>query len=87
MRKAFVHALLWAGLMGMARGASACAVCFGDPSSALTKGMNNGILVLLGVVGLVQCGFVALFWTLWRRARRHRLAQGDLGLADGGSRR
>lgn len=87
MKRGIGHALLWVGLMGVARGAAACAVCFGDPSSALTKGMNNGILVLLGVVGLVQCGFIALFWTLWRRARRHRVADGGLGLADGGSRR
>lgn len=50
--------------------ASACAVCYGDPDSPMAVGMNNGILTLLGFVGVVQVGFVALFWSFRRRARR-----------------
>lgn len=48
----------------------ACATCFGDPESPMTKGMNNAILLLLGVVGLVQVGFVTLFWSIRKRNKR-----------------
>ncbi len=53
--------------------ASACAVCFGGADSNLTEGMNAGILFLLGVIGLVQIGFIALF--LHFRHRSKRLAE------------
>ena len=49
--------------------AHACPVCFGDPNSPMTKGTSNGVLFLLGIVGFVQLGFVALFFSFWRRAR------------------
>jgi hypothetical protein len=52
--------------------AQACTVCYGPADDPMTKGMNNGIWVLLGVIGFVQLGFVALFWTLWKRAREQR---------------
>lgn len=52
--------------------ASACAVCYGNPNDPMVKGVNNGIWVLLGLVGLVQLGFVAMFWSFWRRAREQR---------------
>ena len=58
-------------LLASAEPAAACAVCYGDPNSLLTKGMNNGILALLGIVGAVQVGFVAFFWTIWKRSRRY----------------
>lgn len=53
---------------------SACPVCFGGPSS-ISKGMDTAIFFLLSIVGLVQVGFVALFWSFRRRAKelqRHR---------------
>lgn len=56
--------------------ASACPVCYGNAAgSPIVKGSNNAILFMLGIVGFVQLGFIALFWTFWRRAqalRRHR---------------
>lgn len=52
--------------------ASACAVCYGDVDSPMTAGMNNGILVLLAVIGAVQIGFVALFVGIRQRARREQ---------------
>ena len=57
-------------MLAAAAPASACAVCYGDPESPMAIGMNNGILTLLGFVGVVQIGFVALFWSFRRRARR-----------------
>lgn len=48
---------------------SACAVCFGDPSSPLTLGAKAGVFFLLGVVVLVMGAIVGvgIFWA--RRAR------------------
>jgi hypothetical protein len=58
----------------IATSASACPVCFGGPES-IGKGMDTAIFFLLSIVGLVQIGFVALFWSFRRRAKelqRHR---------------
>lgn len=52
--------------------ALACPVCFGSPDDPMVKGVNNGIWVLLSLVGVVQIGFVALFWSFWRRAREQK---------------
>ena len=62
--------------------AIACPMCFagiGNIDSPMATGMNNGILVLLAVIGVVQGSFVAFFLGLRRRARRlhqtHEMAQ------------
>ena len=52
----------------------ACPVCFGAPGPQ-TDGLNNAIIFLLIIVALVQIGFIALFWSFYRRAKalqRHR---------------
>ena len=64
---------------------SACPVCYGAPSSPMTKGMNNGIVILLGIIGFVQLGFVALFWSFWRRAQRLRRQREQFRLIEGGA--
>ena len=50
--------------------AMACSVCFGDPNSALVKGAQAGILVLLGAIACVLMALVSLmiFWA--RRAAK-----------------
>lgn len=53
----------------MPAGLLACPICFGASDSPLAIGMNNGILALLGVTGLVLAGFAAFFISLMRRAR------------------
>lgn len=58
-------------VMGSAvREAQACAVCFGDPDSAMAQGVVWGVLVLVGIVGFVLAGVAgtALFWL--HRSRR-----------------
>jgi hypothetical protein len=70
--------------MLVAQRAMACPVCFGDPSSPLTKGASNGILFLLAIVGLVQIGFVALFVSFWRRARAMRRVREQFHVIEGG---
>lgn len=63
----------------------ACPVCFGAPGSPQTKGMNNAIWFLLGTIGLVQAGFVALFVTFWKRARAAQRRRESFRLLDGGA--
>ncbi len=64
--------------------AYACPVCFGDPSSSLNKGASNGILFMLAIIGLVQIGFIALFWSFWKRAKALRARREQFQLIDGG---
>ena len=71
-------------LMAIAQSASACPVCFGDPSSPLTKGASNGIFFLLAIVGFVQMGFIALFVSFWRRARAMRRLREQFHVIEGG---
>ena len=66
--------------------AAACAVCFGDPNSAMTAGVNNAIMTLLIIVGVVQVGFVALFWSFRNRARRLEKRRERFRLIEGGIR-
>lgn len=59
-------------LLLAAPAAQACSVCWGAPDDPLVKGANNGVWVLLAIVGLVQIGFLALFYSFWRRSREHQ---------------
>jgi hypothetical protein len=61
---------LLAGLAALlpAQPALACSVCFGDPSSAMGQGVQAGVFVLLGVVGVVLTGVASLLIFWWRRA-------------------
>lgn len=81
-----VAVFLLAGVFAFAGGASACAVCYGGADDAMTQGMNNGILTLLGVVGIVQIGFVAMFVSFWRRGKRFQDQRDKFQLIDGGTR-
>lgn len=60
--------LLLAAVMARPEPAAACAVCFGAPDSAMTKGMAWGILSLLVVIMCVLVTFAAFFIYLARRA-------------------
>jgi uncharacterized membrane protein YphA (DoxX/SURF4 family) len=50
--------------------ASACATCFGAPDSPMTKGMNNAIFLLIGVVGLVYVGIGKVALDFRKRSKR-----------------
>ena len=71
-------------LLLFAQSALACPVCFGAPGDPMTKGVSNGVWVLLGIVGFVQIGFVAMFWSFWRRAREQRRFRESLRVIEGG---
>ena len=64
--------------------ASACPVCYGAPGDPMVKGTNNGVWVLLGIVGFVQVGFVAMFWSFWRRARAQKKFRDQFHVIEGG---
>lgn len=66
--------------------AAACPVCWGDSDDPMAEGMNNGILVLLGVIGTVQIGFVALFVSFRRRARGYQERKESFDVIEGGGR-
>jgi hypothetical protein len=70
MRCGWAVVLAVAAVLGCASPALACAVCFGDPQSPLTKGALMGVYVLVGVVGFVLTGITAtgVFWI--QRSRR-----------------
>lgn len=65
--------------------AQACTVCLGDPDSAMAVGVNNGILVLLACVAVVQVGFVAMFWSFRNRKRRLEEQRDRFSLIEGGA--
>lgn len=77
-------ALCLLALAVMPDAALACGVCYGEPDAPLTDGMNKGILVLLGFVGVVQAGFVALFWNFRKRARDSQVRRESFELIRGG---
>lgn len=80
-----VLALLIALAMS-ANDALACSVCYGAPGDPLVKGANNGIMLLLGIVGFVQIGFIAMFWSFWRRGREQKRFRDSLRVIEGGPR-
>jgi hypothetical protein len=62
------------GVLLSAHPALACAVCYGDPNSAMTQGAQAGVVVLLGVVGTVLTGLAALL-IFWMRRAAHLEAE------------
>ena len=76
--------LIMALLLAFATSAAACPVCFGDPNAPMQKGVNSGIWVLLGVIGSVQIGFVALFLSFRRRARDLQRRRESFKVIEGG---
>ena len=51
----------------------ACAACYGNPNSPLTKGMKMGILSLTGLVYLILFGILYSVFTMVRRAKKNGL--------------
>jgi len=55
-----------------------CAVCYGDPDSTQSQGLNRAILVLLSIIGAIQIGFVSMFVQFRRRSRAQRQVEDEL---------
>ncbi len=54
----------------MQQNASACAVCMGDPNSALAVASDATLWMLLSLVGFIFIATAATMFYLWRRANR-----------------
>lgn len=68
-RTTFISWLVIAFVLGSAQIAAACPVCFGDPNAQMSKGAEQGVWFLLGVMFFVQIGFGIFFLYLRRRLR------------------
>lgn len=76
---------LWGGAQSSVH---ACATCFGDPDSALTKGLNWGIGSLLVMILFVLGGVATFFVYLIKRSAsmsESELSQAGLTEATGNS--
>ena len=70
--------LLVLALLALPESATACTACYGASDSPLAKGMNMGILFLLGVIGSVLVGITAFFIFVARNSARLAAAQSQL---------
>ncbi len=52
----------------------ACAVCFGDPNAAMTKGVLGAVLFLVLVITSVLGGFACFFINLRKRVNKFKLS-------------
>ena len=66
--------------------ANACPVCFGAPDSPMTRGTTAAMWFLLGIIGFVQIGLIALFVSFWRRAKANRRFREQFHVIEGGVR-
>ena len=64
-----VRAAATVALIAAPRVALACPVCFGQSDSPLAKGVNMGVLFLLGTITAVLIGFAGFMVYLARRAK------------------
>jgi hypothetical protein len=85
MRRNSQLALITAAILLVPAVLSACPVCYGNPDSPMTKSSNNAILFMIGVIGFVQIGFIAMFWSFWRRVKAMRRLRESFRLVDGGA--
>ena len=76
-----------AGLLAVvfAPALSACPVCYGAGPGPGTDGLNNAIIFLLIIVGLVQAGFIALFWSFRKRAKALQARRESFRVLEGGA--
>ena len=76
LARALFPALLGA-LLGPSRQALACSVCFGGSDALVSKSLDAGVLVLVGVVGAVlfSIAYTAVVWS--RRAKALSSAHQD----------
>ena len=48
----------------------ACSTCYGDPNNPTSRALMASVLFLLGTVGLVLSGFLALIYNYNRRTKK-----------------
>ena len=62
--------MLLAAWLALPEAAAACATCYGAADSPMTQGMNNAILTLIAVVGVVYVGIGKVILDFRRRSRK-----------------
>ena len=50
---------------------NACSVCYGDPDSPVTKGMNNGILFMLVLICCILVSIGFFMYSLYKKQKIH----------------
>lgn len=45
----------------------ACAVCYGNPDSPISRGLMMAVLTLIGVVSVVLTCFLVFGYSLWKK--------------------
>ena len=55
-----------------------CAVCYGNPESPMSHGMNMGVLTLLGFIGFVLCVVAYSIITISIRTKNIKNIEGKL---------
>jgi hypothetical protein len=66
----YLATMIAAAWLALPRAAAACATCYGAADSPMTKGMNNAILTLIALVGVVYVGIGKVFLDFRRRSRK-----------------
>ena len=66
---AVFRVLVTMALLAAPRAVLACPVCFGQSDSPLAKGVNMGVLFMLGTITAVLIGFAGFMVYLARRAK------------------
>ena len=46
-----------------------CAVCYGNPDSPMSHGMNMGVLTLLGFIGFILCMVLFSIFSIANRTK------------------
>lgn len=67
---AMVPVLLVAAWLALPQAVLACATCYGAADAPQTKGMNNAILTLILVVGVVYVGIGRVLLDFRRRSKK-----------------
>ena len=67
MKKITLH--IFITLLVFPTTANACAVCYGAVDAPMTNGMNMAILFLLGAIGFILLGVIALTFYFAHRAK------------------
>jgi heme/copper-type cytochrome/quinol oxidase subunit 2 len=63
-------ALAIAAWLVLPASAAACATCYGAADAPMTQGMNNAILFLIGIVGIVYVGIGRVILDFRRRSKK-----------------
>ena len=59
-------------LLPLLNGLNACAVCYaGDPNNPTIRGMNNGILLMLGLISFILLLIAIFIYSLYTKQKMY----------------